>query len=122
MADGARQRIPRVRKDYAREEVAVFGRPCNLFCTGSWRPFLWEEVVRITGRCVPEIPLWCFCECPTGSELFKRSGRIECPIYCVKDLEMPDLRRPSPASPINLSVDDQPAADAAADGDVEDRR
>src|SRR5438132_13805365 len=35
---------------------------------------------------------------------------------------MPDLRSPSPNAAVNLPVDDESAADAAADGDVEDRR
>ena len=35
---------------------------------------------------------------------------------------MPNLRRAAAAAAIDLAVDDQSAADAGADGDVEDRR
>src|ERR1043166_7476793 len=36
--------------------------------------------------------------------------------------QMPNLRRSPPAAAVNFAVDDEAAADAGADGDVEDRR
>src|SRR5438046_927977 len=35
-----------------------------------------------------------------------------------KDLRMANLRRPASAAAVNLAVEDQPAANAGADGDV----
>src|SRR5262249_2654569 len=64
---------------------------------------------------------------PSGRDVFKkrvtdRNAVESCRSCAPTESQMPNLRRPASHTAVDLAVEDEAAADAAADGDVEDRR